>query len=49
MDAVKAARDALGEHWIATSHLAEAFHDIYSARMGISRDKKARARMGETA
>jgi len=46
MTAVKAARALLGEHWIATSHLAEAFADLYHARSAISRDKIARIRLG---
>ena len=47
--ALKAARGALGEHWIAASHLAEAFKDLYHARMGLAAEKRGRERLGETA
>jgi hypothetical protein len=46
--AIRAAREALGEHWIATSHLAEAFKDIYHARMALAGEIRGRERLGET-
>jgi hypothetical protein len=45
--AIKAAREALGEHWIAKSHLAEAFKDIYHARLAIAGEIRGRERLGE--
>jgi hypothetical protein len=45
--AIKAARETLGEHWIATSHLAEAFKDIYHARLALAGEIRGRERLGE--
>jgi len=45
--AAKAAREALGEHWISKSHVAEITGDIYHARMAIAGEIRGRERLGE--
>jgi len=43
----KAAREALGEHWISNSHIAQMTRDIYHARMAIAGEIRGRERLGE--